>query len=232
MRRVGVLGIVTLIMGIGLGLLVGGSPSVLATSQTSPLTEYLPFITWQTAPSEILTAEEEKGLLYMREEEKLARDVYLTLYNKWRIPVFQNISRAEQVHMDRVKDLLDRYHIPDPAADKDVGEFTNQHIQDLYETLVAKGEQSSADALYVGATIEEVDIVDLIDWLEKTNKPAIEVVYQQLMCGSGNHLRAFVPLWESVTGQTYHPQYLTQEQYDEIMSGSHGACGGGGQILP
>jgi len=46
-----------------------------------------------------LTAEEETELVYMREEEKLARDVYLTLTDTWQLPIFWNIAGAKQRHM-------------------------------------------------------------------------------------------------------------------------------------
>jgi hypothetical protein len=63
-----------------------------------------------------LSAAETSALIYVREEEKLAHDVYVTLYTQWGLPVFQNISRSEQTHTDAIKDLLDRYGLPDPAA--------------------------------------------------------------------------------------------------------------------
>lgn len=49
----------------------------------------------------------------MREEEKLARDVYLTFGEKWGLTLFTNIAKSEQTHTDAVKTLLDRYEIKD-----------------------------------------------------------------------------------------------------------------------
>ncbi|NPA90861.1 MAG: DUF2202 domain-containing protein [Chloroflexi bacterium] len=187
---------------------------------------FFPMILSHTSSAPTLTPEEVEGILYMREEEKLARDVYLTLYDTWNTPIFQNISRSEQQHMDMVKSLIDRYHLSDPAEGNDIGEFTNQTLQQLYDQLVAKGKTSLADAFYVGATIEEVDIVDLLERLEQTDKADIVQVYNSLKCGSGNHLRAYVSQWEHLTGQTYEPQYLSEELYQEIMSGQQGGCGG------
>ncbi|MGD2049629.1 MAG: DUF2202 domain-containing protein, partial [Chloroflexota bacterium] len=139
-----------------------------------------------------LTTVEMEGLIYMREEEKLARDVYLALYDIWGMPVFQNIAGSEQAHMDSVLMLLDQYDLEDPAAGKDPGEFTNPLFQSLYEQLVGQGNLTQADALKVGATIEELDIVDLEERLAQTNNEYIIRVYTNLLAGSENHLRAFV----------------------------------------
>ena len=128
----------------------------------------------------------------MREEEKLAHDVYVTLYEQWGLRVFGNISRSEQQHTEAVAYLLDRYDISDPAAGNDFGEFTDADLQALYDQLVAQGSKSVADALKVGAAIEEIDILDLQERLAETDNAAIERVYNSLLAGSENHLRAFV----------------------------------------
>lgn len=138
-----------------------------------------------------LTPAEIEGLTYMREEEKLARDSYWTLYDQWRLPIFANIANSEVMHTSRVKELLDRYGLADPAAGKVVGEFTNPILQQLYDDLMTQGSQSSREALKVGVMIEEVDIDDLQKYLAVTNKSDIKNVYSMLLNGSYNHLRAF-----------------------------------------
>ncbi|WP_297127015.1 DUF2202 domain-containing protein [Thermococcus sp.] len=168
-------------------------------------------------PAEQLTEEEKQGLLWMREEEKLARDVYLTLYEKWKLPIFQNIAKSEQTHMDSVKLLLEKYDLPDPVADEAVGKFSNPELQKLYNELVEKGSKSEIDALEVGAMIEELDIVDLQKWISKTDKQDIITVYENLMKGSRNHLRSFVSQLEKY-GVTYEPQYLSKEEYEQIIN--------------
>jgi hypothetical protein len=138
-----------------------------------------------------LTQAEIDGLTYMREEEKLARDSYLTLFGKWHLPIFSQISNSEVMHMTRVKELLDRYGLPDPAAGKQVGEFTNPVLQELYDDLMVQGSRSSTEALKVGVTIEEVDIADLQRYLGMTNKTDITNVFTNLMNASYHHLSAF-----------------------------------------
>jgi hypothetical protein len=123
--------------------------------------------------------------------------------------------------------LLTRYGIADPAAGNDVGEFTNPDLQALYNQLVAQGGQSLADALRVGATIEEIDIRDLVEQLAAVEHSDIRRVYERLEQGSENHLRAFVSTLERQTGTTYAPQYLDQATYDQIINATTGRGGGG-----
>lgn len=165
-----------------------------------------------------LSPAEQDGLLFMREEEKLARDVYLTLAAQWQIVVFPNIAASEQTHMNSILTLLTRYNVPDPVAGMGVGEFATEHFQTLYADLVALGSASLINALTVGATIEELDIVDLFNRLEEVTHPDIQRVYQNLERGSENHLRAFVGQLAS-RGVTYEPQYLDPELYQQIIGG-------------
>jgi hypothetical protein len=171
--------------------------------------------TAQTSTSKLSIAEKD-GILYMREEEKLARDVYQTLYNKWKLQIFANIAESEQKHMDSVKKLIDNYNLEDPAKEG-VGEFTNPKLQELYNKLVEDGSKSIENALKVGAMIEEIDIIDLKKHLSETNKEDIKLVYENLMRGSRNHLRAFTSNLENY-GISYEPQYLSKEEYEQIVS--------------
>jgi len=142
----------------------------------------------QAAP---LTDEEIYWLTYMREEEKVARDVYLVLNEKWNLRIFKNIAASEQRHMDAIKTLLDTYTVPDPAAGKEHGEFTNPALQKLYNDLIQQGSISRVEALNVGILIEETDIDDLNEGITSTRQNDIKTVYSNLLQGSLNHLDAF-----------------------------------------
>ena len=141
-----------------------------------------------------LSPAESASLQYMREEEKLAHDVYVTLYAKWGLRMFNNISTAEQRHTNAIVTLLNRYGIDDPAAGNAVGVFTNPDLQALYDKLIAQGSASSAEALKAGVLIEQTDIQDLKTHIAETTKADILQVYNNLLRGSQNHLRAFSPL--------------------------------------
>ena len=156
------------------------------------------------------------SIIWMREEEKLAKDVYTTLGQVWGINIFTNISSAEQTHTDSVKTLIDRYGLEDPITDETIGIFKNETFSKLYQDLVKQGSSSLVEALKVGALIEELDIKDLQERV--TTTADIDLVFQNLERGSRNHLRAFTRQL-SQQGETYVPIYISQSEYDEIISG-------------
>jgi hypothetical protein len=138
-----------------------------------------------------LTDDEIYWLTYMREEEKMARDVYLVLNEKWDMRIFSTIAASEQRHMDSIKTLLDTYTIPDPAADREQGEFTNPALQEMFNDLVLQGSISKTEALNVGILIEETDIDDLNEGIASSRHNDITTVYSNLLQGSLHHLDAF-----------------------------------------
>lgn len=159
-------------------------------------------------PTEPLNSAELTSLSFMREEEKLARDVYITLYNKWGVNIFTNISNSEQTHMDAILMLLSKYSLTDPVSNNAVGVFNNVTLQNLYNQLVAQGNISVLDAYKVGATIEDLDIFDLKNALLNNDNQDIKLVYDMLTKGSRNHIRSFYKNILSVGG-SYSPQYIT-----------------------
>ena len=177
--------------------------------------------------SSTLTATEIEALQFMREEEKLARDVYLVLYDQWGLPVFQNIAGSEQTHIDTVLSLMQRYEIADSAATLGPGQFANADLQALYDQLVTSGSQSLADALRVGALIEETDIADLENRLAVMENGEISQAFNNLLRGSFNHLRSYANMLERQTGEVYQPQVLTAAAYAEALTGTNGGFGQG-----
>ena len=137
-----------------------------------------------------LSATEKESLLYLREEEKLARDVYNAFYDRYGLRVFSNIAASEQAHMDAVLTLLNRYGLADPAAAAP-GVFHNDDLQALYDDLIDQGSQSLTAALQAAVLIEQTDIADLQDGLALTSHADLRTVYTNLLRASQNHLRAF-----------------------------------------
>ena len=169
-----------------------------------------------------LTNDDNAALLFMLEEEKLARDTYTYLGDLWNINQFSNIKKSEQSHMNAVIGLLDQYDISYSLLA--YGEFNNPDIQKLYDQFIEYGSENKANALEVGANIEDLDIVDLAKFIDATTNSAMIQVFESLQCGSRNHLRSFVNAIE-LSGNTYEPQYLTQEDYTLIINDSQEQCG-------
>ena len=190
--------------------------SLLVFTQSGRVLALIAMLIGSWAQAAVLSTEEIQTLTFMREEEKLARDVYLTLNETWPQPVFANIAQSEQQHMDAMLALLERYQIADPARPV-IGLFNNMELQALYDKLVIRGQQSATEALYVGASIEEIDILDLEKAIAETDQPDLRRAYENLLAASGNHLRAFVRNIEA-QGLVYEPQHLDVEQLETILS--------------
>ncbi|MCA9756835.1 MAG: DUF2202 domain-containing protein [Candidatus Eisenbacteria bacterium] len=203
------------------------SPTGIDSADGTALETARPDITPVVTP---LSTEETLDLLHMREEEKLARDVYDLLYVDWSLTVHDQISDSEQRHMDTMLQMVELYGLKDPVGGNPAGVFTDSSLQDLYDQLVALGESSAQDAIIVGCIIEEVDILDLEETLARTDHDNLESAYASLMRGSENHLRSFVATLESMFGVVYEPQYLSLDRYEDILDadGNPGGYGNGG----
>lgn len=177
------------------------------------------------APSTKLSQEEIAALKYMREEEKLAHDVYVALKSIWGANVFYQISLSETTHTEAILALLNRYGIADPAAGKAAGVFEDPSLQALYSTLMSMGQASLIEGLKVGALIEETDIRDINAKMAITHAVDILTAYSHLLCGSANHLRAFNTQLLA-RGVVYVPQVITQAEWDALANAPSETCGG------
>lgn len=165
----------------------------------------------------VLTEQEINSLMLLREEEMLAYDVYNFLSGLYDVPIFRNIAKSEMVHTTRVKELIDKYGLEDPAADHKPGEFNDAGLQELYDALTEKGKVSYKDAIVVGLTIEDLDINDLEMALEhEVDNEDIVEVYNFLLMGSKNHMKAFY-LHAKSNDIEYIAQFISQEHFLEIV---------------
>lgn len=163
-----------------------------------------------------LDTDEREGILLMREEEKLARDVYTYLYEKWNLPVFRNIAASEQTHMESMGLLIERYDLDDPVATDVAGKYRSSEMQELYDQLTAEGSRSLIDALKVGAMVEDLDIADLNRLIEGSDNDDLRIVYQNLVKGSRNHLRSFTSQLQR-NGAVYEAEYIDDALYSKIL---------------
>lgn len=169
-------------------------------------------VPWQDLPHDI-----KHGLLYMREEEKLARDVYTYFFSVFPLRPFENISKSEQAHMDAIKNLIVRYRLSDPAENMKPGEFKNSDLQKLYHSLIKQGAQDKLSALKTAAFIEEKDIRDLqFELKNRKLEQDMIIVYQNLLRASKHHLRVFTGLLKA-NGEEYIPQILGSDEFYSIL---------------
>ncbi len=169
-----------------------------------------------TLDTPVTSSSDEELLLHMKDEEKLARDVYYTLYLKWGNQIFNNIAAAEQKHLDAIMLLIDNYS--DLLVEEgDAGQYENEEFLQLFNELTARGSESVEEAYSVGALIEELDIYDLDNFLTQTTNENMILVFENLLRGSRNHLRAFYRNLETL-GLTYTPSYLDDIAFADIVS--------------
>jgi hypothetical protein len=186
--------LITVLAAIGLAVTLiscdkFNNEAVNKSSETTDCTQQDPTMGANCDFTATLTDTEKANQMHMREEEKVARDVYNKFYELYNINIFRNIAISEQRHMDAVLNLIVGYGLTDPVADKGPGEFTPA-FQGLYDELIAKG-TNLTEALKVGIAIEELDIADLEKAIESTEVANLLQVYNNLLEASRNHLRAF-----------------------------------------
>lgn len=189
------------------------NPVVVTEKSTDAATTYCDSLCTYTG---VLTDADIAGIMEMREEEKLAHDVYVKFYDLFGKITFKNISKSEAVHSAAVLRLIDGYKLDDPALDGD-GEFSNPLFSDLYTQLNEKGSVSLVEALKIGAFIEEYDINDLMKLLDETDNADVTRVYTNLLKGSTFHLKSFSKLLK-VYGVTYTPTVISEELYLSIIN--------------
>lgn len=187
-------------------------PEGISTIDNRVLTDQL-----TTLSISALSQAEAASLLFMREEEQLAHDVYAVSATLWPPPIFANIAASEATHSSAVKTLLDRYALPDPLLGLPNGTFKTPSFQSLYNALVSASRVSLIEALKVGVQIEELDIRDITAQQTAIDNADILNVYDNLLRGSRNHLRAFMKVLIQ-QGGTYVPQYISQAEFDAIVN--------------
>lgn len=168
-------------------------------------------------PKEPISQIEIDHLKHMADEEKLAGDVYKTLYETWNLRIFDNISRAEDHHQSMVLQMLDKYDI-DFTPQTIRGKYNDPAMEQLYLDLVAQGKQSLTEALKVGAMIEDLDIYDLNQAISNdVDSDDISTVFTNIRQGSYHHIKAFTNVLKRYN-ETYSPQYISQSELDDILN--------------
>ena len=138
-----------------------------------------------------MTDEQKVTLTAMAAEEKVAHDLYVAFAEKYDGTVFGRIARAETMHLEAVRTLLERYSITDPTTGLEVGKFPTDAGQKLYDTLLAQGSVSLDAAREAARTVETTDLADLTTASAGVTAPDVLAVYEHLLTASQHHLTAF-----------------------------------------
>ncbi|MDD3034385.1 MAG: DUF2202 domain-containing protein [Bacteroidales bacterium] len=162
-----------------------------------------------------LTASEIEYIYAVREDEKLAGDLYSAFFEMYKIKTFENIAKAEINHMKATERLLEYYGITYPVAG-DKGKFENPVRQALYDSLLQKG-STALEAFKVMAQYEEYNIVQYKADLAVITNENLKIVIENLEKGSENHFKATIRQITALGG-TYSAQVMTQEEYSAIIA--------------
>lgn len=161
-----------------------------------------------------LTQREKDGLIFIWEEEKAARDIYSSLYEKNNQTIFLDLTRSEESHMDQAKAVIEKYDLSLP---RDVrGAFGNQTLQNIHDRLLAEGLESYDQALKAAAEFEEISIMDLEAELAAAENEDVRTMYQGLLAGSRKHLRSYVADLKE-QGIEYEPRHLERSEFEETV---------------
>jgi hypothetical protein len=173
-----------------------------------------------SCPAQPVSQAEIASLLYMRQEEQLAHDVYAVASSAWSQPLFANIAASETTHAEAIVRLLERYGLTDPLSGLPPGTYASPELQALYATLADQSRSGVQGAVLAGLQIEELDMRDIAEHMGAVDNCDIQQVYGELLRGSRNHLRAF---WKSAQrlGLGYVPRYITQAQFDAIVASEY-----------
>ena len=176
------------------------------------------FIYLHGAAQTVISVQEKNDILFMWQEEKLARGAYDFMFYKYETNPFGNIRMSERRHMNEMESLVHKFGIKDPSlADTAAGKFTDAALATLYEACVSKSSLSMEEALRAGALIEETDILDLQMRIKRSSNKEIIASFEYLLMGSENHLRAFTRRLGKM-GIDYKPAVLSKENFDRIIN--------------
>lgn len=176
----------TMSWAVALAVVGGGAFAVTAQAQQLPATGDAATVATAT------DADLAKSLQFSREEERMARDLYKALADKYDGAVpFSRITISEDRHFDAVGTLLDRYDVSDPSKGKAAGTYADATLQKLYNDWLAQGTKSLDAAYDVGVALEKRDIADLKGEINTATQTDVKQVYTALLNASEQHLKAF-----------------------------------------
>ena len=150
----------------------------------------LAFPTMVQASTDTATGLTNAQLTEMREEERVARDLYTKLASSSGELIFTRIAASEQRHLEAVERLMTSQGMDPGAAGTTVGRYAVPDLQAAYDRWLAQGRASDEAAYKVGVELERQDIADL-KGLDVADGTTGARVVAALLNGSEHHLAAF-----------------------------------------
>lgn len=197
-------------------LLVSGTPADIIEVKSDGATTFaLAGVTPAFDSTADLTTDEIEFIYAVREDEKIARDLYFSFFRNFGLKTFENIGKAEDNHIKATEKLFDYYEIDYPALSAN-GKFEDASRQKLFDSLLLKG-TPELEAFKVMALLEESNIVEYGEVLKSIVNPNIKLVIENLAKASANHFKAAIRQITALGG-TYAPALMTQEQYRALIA--------------
>lgn len=163
-----------------------------------------------------LTADEIEFLFAMREDEKMAKDLYTAFGAQYPTAVqFSRIATAEATHVAAIETMLTYYEVSFPALTP-AGVFADAEKQAQYDAFLAQG-TTIQGAFEVMALLEEENIAAYKAVEATATNANIKLILANMVRASSNHLKAAVRQL-TILGITYTPTHLDQATFDEVIS--------------
>ncbi len=169
-------------------------------------------------PFEDLSGQEEKGIVFVREEEKVAVNFYGMMSDLFGSEVLTQLAESERTHLGVTALPVEKYHLQDPTVDRTDGEFMSNSLQAHYDELIEEGSPSLSDAFIAGTTLQEASLVTIQNQLDRVaNNRDLRNMYAALRVATRNHLRI---MFREVTdhGGSYAPLFMEQAAFQAIVS--------------
>lgn len=151
-------------------------------------------------------------LWYQLEEEKMAMDFYNSMYEKYDLLAFKNLTKSEERHMDCIKTLLLTQSDFSSVKILTPGNYVHKDIKALYDNLESSGQASLLEALKSGAYIEEKCISDLEVLIKIADNELIQNRMYNLYEVSRCHLHLMVSHLNNRDAE-YRPVILSVKEY-------------------
>lgn len=170
-----------------------------------------------------ISTDEQKALVQIFEQEKLARDVYSQIGEKFGIKILKNAAIGKQKQMSLILDFMTLNQVA-VAFDDAQGVFKSPELRENYSAFLTEGLGSLNNAFRVGAKMEDYNIYHIDKILATQTTGKLVLLLSKLSCSAGNELKTQVNMLVG-NGEMFMPDYISVKLYRSIMHDNHEYCG-------